>query len=148
MCSNHPLQLKLEPDGRPWNGFTLIELLVVIAIIGILAAFLLPVLSRGKQKSQGIYCLNNGKQMMLAMTLYSSDFHDFLPPNPDDGNTIPGHNWCSGKAGHGEQEEFDPEVLRDPTLNLLVSYLGGNVSMFHCPGDRRTGLYQGSDRLA
>ena len=72
------------------RAFTLIELLVVIAIIGILAAMLMPVLSRAKQRVQGASCLNNGKQLMLAMHLYTSDNNDFYPPNPDDGNTQPG----------------------------------------------------------
>jgi len=127
------------------NGFTLIELLVVIAIIGILAALLFPALSKAKQKAQGAICLNNGKQMMTAMVLYASENNDFFPPNPDDGNTLPGYNWCSGNAGIGQPQEFDPDVIKDPARSLLISYLGGNVKLFRCPADRRQGLYQGTD---
>jgi prepilin-type N-terminal cleavage/methylation domain-containing protein/prepilin-type processing-associated H-X9-DG protein len=126
-------------------GFTLVELLVVIAIIAILAALLLPVLSKGKGRAQQIYCLDNGKQMMTAMTMYAADFRDLFPPNPDDGNTIPGHNWCSGAAGIGQSAEFNPDFLQDQTRSLLASYLRGVVSVFHCPGDVRMGKYQGSD---
>jgi prepilin-type N-terminal cleavage/methylation domain-containing protein/prepilin-type processing-associated H-X9-DG protein len=127
------------------RAFTLLELLVVIAVIGILAALLLPAIVKAKQKGQGVYCLNNGRQMMVALSLYSGDYRDLFPPNPDDGNTIPGHNWCSGKAGRGGSAEFNPDLLRDPKRSLLASYLAGNVTVFRCPGDNRAGLYQGSD---
>jgi prepilin-type N-terminal cleavage/methylation domain-containing protein/prepilin-type processing-associated H-X9-DG protein len=131
------------------RAFTLLELLVVIAIIGILAALLFPALSKAKQRAQGVQCLNNGKQMMTAIALYTSDNNEFFPPNPDDGNTIPGYNWCSGQAGDetgvDDQDEFNPDVLKDPTRSLLIKYLGGNVLLFHCPADMRQGLYSGTD---
>ena len=127
------------------RAFTLIELLVVIAIIAILAAMLLPVLSQAKQRAQGASCLNNGKQLMLATQLYAGENSDFYPPNPDDGNTVPGHNWCSGQAGIGGPQEFDPDVLLDPTRSLLIKYLGHDAKVFKCPADLREGIYQGSN---
>ena len=64
----------------------MIELLVVIAIIAILAALLLPALARSKQKTQGIYCMNNTKQIMLAWHMYADDNNGHLVYNHDGNN--------------------------------------------------------------
>ena len=82
---------------RNQPAFTLIELLVVIAIIAILAALLLPALSRAKQKGQQAVCLSNLKQTGLAFQMYLNDNGDHFPDRRDLKTGLPGgyHPWSS-----------------------------------------------------
>jgi prepilin-type N-terminal cleavage/methylation domain-containing protein len=109
-------------------AFTLIELLVTVAIIGILAGLLLPSLAAAKRRSQGIYCMNNSKQLALSLSLYASDFHELYPPNPDDNTTMAGYNWCPGSVRGGMPgvppgaDTFNPDLLLNEKKTLIIPY--------------------------
>jgi prepilin-type N-terminal cleavage/methylation domain-containing protein/prepilin-type processing-associated H-X9-DG protein len=113
------------------KGFTLIELLVVIAIIAILAALLLPALSRAKLKAQGMQCMNNNRQLMLAWRMYVDDSKERLP-NSKGGP----YQWMSGQMDYstGNPSNWDPSV--DIMQSPLWPYCGKNAKIFKCPADR------------
>src|SRR5437762_2887109 len=75
----HPAPAARQANGARQGGFTLIELLVVIAIITILAAMLLPTLSRSKASARGVVCLNHLKQLGLAAVMYVGENDDYYP---------------------------------------------------------------------
>src|SRR5208282_3551202 len=87
--------LKVPRAGSDHEAFTFIELLAVIAIVALLAVALLPAHAASQTKSQSLRCLDNLRQVMGAMLMYTHDNHDLFPPNPDDGGTIPGYYWCA-----------------------------------------------------
>src|ERR1035437_9938083 len=146
-----PAQPSAPNHQRP--GFTLIELLVVIAIIAILAALLLPALSKARARANGITCMSNGRQLATAFNMYTMDSNELYPPNPDDSTTMQGYTWCAGNVGGGMPGDtrpigahtFDPTILKDANATLISPYISGSVGIFRCPGDPRTGQYNGSD---
>jgi prepilin-type N-terminal cleavage/methylation domain-containing protein/prepilin-type processing-associated H-X9-DG protein len=124
------------------RGFTLIELLVVIAIIAILAALLLPVLSKAKDRAQAIACLNNTKQIGIATITYTSDSSDTYPNIGTEWEGGPYMN-SLGFACGGEWFRADRKSPNTPAP--LISALLQNNNVWVCP-KRKRGLTYTSEK--
>ena len=138
-------RLPAAKDKARTPGFTLIELLVVIAIVAILAALLLPALTRGKLKAQGIQCMNCHRQLALAWRMYSDDNRDVLLYASGNVTAIEPGVWMSGTMDFnpGNPSNWDPSV--DIYQSPMWPYCGKNVKIFKCPADRSYVVVNGQD---
>jgi prepilin-type N-terminal cleavage/methylation domain-containing protein/prepilin-type processing-associated H-X9-DG protein len=132
-CANSPNQ-RVNSSG----GFTLIELLVVIAIIAILAAMLLPALSRAKQQAQGVQCMSNGNQLNKAWIMYAGDNRDACVNNfgiaeTDAVEATFRDTWCLDVMDWSTAaQNTNTGLLQE---GLLASYMQNSVAPYKCPAD-------------
>lgn len=138
----------IQARSRRCGAFTLIELLVVIAIIAILAALLLPALSRAKIRSQGIGCMNNTRQLIFAWRMYADENREVLPFAYGTTATAAPYVWVPGLLDANNPAAADNWNL-DITVrkSLLWPFCGNSIGIWHCPADTSYGINNQGQRV-